>query len=165
MARDYFSLGSAPFAEECVSLSPDEDYLPAMRQECNRFIGVMRKIMGEEPPGAKLAIMSNPHDFGTYLDVVCYFDDQNEAAVDYAARCELEVPEYWPTEEAPPEEQVKPKPDRVCDSCSMLAYGQGLEDDASQQLLMMELGADVEDHICDAVDDQSITCACGCRSR
>lgn len=96
MGRDYFSLGSAPYAEECVSVNPDEDYLPAMRAECNRFIGVMRKIMGDEPPGAKLAIMSHSHDFGTYLDVVCYFDDQNELALDYAARCERDVPEFWP---------------------------------------------------------------------
>jgi hypothetical protein len=40
-------------------------------------------------------VKSNPHDFGTYLTVVCEFDSANEAAASYAYRCDAEAPEEW----------------------------------------------------------------------
>jgi len=40
----------------------------------------LRRTLGNEPPGARLAIRENPHDFGTYLSVVCHYDpDKSEA--------------------------------------------------------------------------------------
>lgn len=92
---DYISIGSAPSDENCVQVNPKLDYLPAMQEECGRFIELLRKIHGPEPEGARLRIKSNPHDFGTYLDVVCYFNDDLPEAVAYAFRLEAHVPRTW----------------------------------------------------------------------
>ena len=53
---------------------------------------------------------------------------------------------------------------RVCDSCLDAAYDMGLEDRESQVTIMVEMGADVEDHLCDEVEtDGEIRCGCACR--
>jgi len=93
--RDCVELGSSPAEEECVSVTPDGGYLPAMRAECRRYIDLIRHVCGEEPEGARLAIKSNPHDFGTYLEVVCWYDDDDEEAADYAWSLESRVPATW----------------------------------------------------------------------
>ena len=93
--REYMAIGPAPFDEPCVQVSRDVDYLPAMRDECRRFIKLIRKKLGPEPPGAHLGIKSNPHDFGTYLEVGCYFDDTDEQQTDYAYLCEADAPTTW----------------------------------------------------------------------
>ena len=95
MPRDYMEIGSAPWEEECVSVNPDTDYLPSMRAECNRFINRIREVHGEEPEGAELRVKSNSHDFGTYLEVVCYFSDTDEDAMAYAYKCQDEMPAKW----------------------------------------------------------------------
>ncbi len=90
--RDYLNIGSSPCAEKCVQVG-EPNYAVESRKECNRFIELIRKCLGEEPDGATLAIKSFPHDFGTYHEVVCYYDDTNEVAIDYAFKCESEAPE------------------------------------------------------------------------
>lgn len=104
--RDYMSIASAPYEEECVQVNPKEDYLPAMRAECQRFMELIRKKLGPESEGAHLAIKSFPHDFGTYLEVVCYYDDENEEAARYAYRCETEAPRTWDDDKPVQKEQV-----------------------------------------------------------
>jgi hypothetical protein len=52
-----------------------EDYMPRARAECQRFIALLRRKCGPEPEGARLAVKSFLHDFGDYLEVVCYFDE------------------------------------------------------------------------------------------
>lgn len=93
--NDYIEIGSAPCDEACVQVDPHKDYLPAMRAEFNRFIDLIRKKLGSEPEGARLQVKSNPHDFGTYLEVACYYDDENEEAKTYAYLCESDAPKTW----------------------------------------------------------------------
>ncbi len=95
MARDYLSIASAPYDEDCVQVTDKKPYLDDMRAECRRFLELVRKKLGSEPPGAQLAIKSFPHDFGTYLEVVCLYDDENEAASRYAFHCESDAPRTW----------------------------------------------------------------------
>jgi hypothetical protein len=92
--KDYFSIGSSPIEETCVQLGT-ENYAERAKQECKRFIELIRKNIGEEPDGAQLGIKGFDHDFGRYYEVVCYFDDSNKDAVDYAIRCEKEMPLKW----------------------------------------------------------------------
>lgn len=92
--RDYIDIGPSPAAEDCAQLGTD-DYSELAREECKRFIAFIRKHKGEEPAGARLAIKSNAHDFGTYYEVVCYFDDECEEATNYAFACESDLPEHW----------------------------------------------------------------------
>ncbi len=93
--RDHISIASAPALEDSVQVNAQGDYHDAMKAECRRFLELIRKKLGPEPPGAMLAVKSNPHDFGTYYEVACHFDDQDEEAREYAFRCEAEAPTTW----------------------------------------------------------------------
>lgn len=92
--RDYMNIGSSPPEEDCVCLG-EEDYSRRARIECRQYIEALRKKLGEEPEGASLGIKSFPHDFGTYMEVVCYFDTDNKESLDYACKCEGDGPMTW----------------------------------------------------------------------
>ena len=92
--KDFLNIGSTPPAEDCEQLGPDYDVQKA-KEECQRYIDLLRKTLGDEPEGARLAIKGFDHDFGRYYEVVCYYYDDNQESVDYAYRCEGEGPENW----------------------------------------------------------------------
>jgi len=92
--RDWIDIGPTPPAEPCAQLG-SPDYYDRARKECRVYIALLRRSLGEEPPGARLRIRSNPHDFGDYLSVECLFDDAIQTSVHYAFRCEAEGPENW----------------------------------------------------------------------
>ena len=92
--RNYISIGSSPCDEPCAQVGQLE-YYPKAMAECKRFIDVIRKKLGDEPSGAHLAVKSNPHDFGNYLEVICYFEDSNKETSEYALRCESDAPTTW----------------------------------------------------------------------
>jgi hypothetical protein len=95
MAKDFIFIGGTPAEEPCVGINERGDYHEAMKAECRRFIAFLRAHFGREPVGAALKVKSQEHDFGTYYEVVCWYDDQIEAAVDYAYQCEGEAPSHW----------------------------------------------------------------------
>ena len=92
--RDYFSIGPTPSEEDCAQVG-QPDYRRKAIEECQRFIELIRTTLGPEPPGAELAIKSFPHDFGTYYDVVVWFEPDDAAALAYAQRCEDDAPRTW----------------------------------------------------------------------
>lgn len=162
MARDYIDIGPAPGDEDCVQVGA-EDYDRRARAECNRYIEEIRAVVGAEPEGARLAVKSNPHDFGAYLSVVCYYEDSNDEATSYAFRCENNAPRRWtiPSRE-------RDTTDRICNSC--LSAAQEETGELDQQLLgiiMAELGSDLADHLCDQVEDPNLPfhCLCACQRR
>ena len=164
MASDYINIGPAPAEEDCAQVG-SKDYNRRMRVETNRFMELIRKKLGPEPEGAHLTVKAFPHDFGTYYEVVCYYDDTQEEAVKYAFRCESEAPGMW-EEESKDAATVQLK-DRlnapVCDSCTNAAHDEGAG--AIAELLMLELGADMADHLCDEVETGGqIVCGCACRN-
>jgi hypothetical protein len=85
--RDYVDTGiTTPPGEECAQIGSREyDYRTRARKEARAYIGQLRRVLGEEPPGAYLSVKAHPHDFGT--------DDS--LAEDYAFRCEMNGPETW----------------------------------------------------------------------
>ena len=95
--ENYLVLAPAPIEEDCVCVG-EEDYLPRARAECQRFIALLRTKCGPEPEGARLAVKSFLHDFGDYLEVVCYFDENLPASVAYALHCEDNLPATWDDE-------------------------------------------------------------------
>jgi len=60
---------------------------------------VLRKKFGPEPEGAWLSVKWFSHDCGHSCAVVCYYNTDMPASVDYARRCKSEAPTTW--EEAP----------------------------------------------------------------
>ena len=107
--RDYVSIGSAPCDEDCVQVTKEGDYHEAMKTECRRFLELIRKKLGPEPPGTRLAVKANPHDFGTYYDVICYFNDNDDEGRHYAFRCEAQSPRTWGDDKLTPEEETTEK--------------------------------------------------------
>ena len=91
---DYIEIGSVPSGEPCESLGPNYNPVQA-KFECRLFIEQLRRTFGEEPVGARLKIKENHHDFGTYHEVACNYNENNEEACEYAFRCESEMPEFW----------------------------------------------------------------------
>jgi len=91
---DYLEIGPNPFEENCVQVG-EEDYCRKARIECLHYIEALRKKLGEEPYAAFLTIKRNSHDFGTYYEVICKYDDEVQEAVDYALKCESEGPATW----------------------------------------------------------------------
>ena len=92
--KNFFVIGPTPIEEECAQVG-EPDYRRRALQECQRFIQLLRDIFGPEPEGAALRIKSFEHDFGTYHDVVCWFDPDMPESVDYAIRCENNTPITW----------------------------------------------------------------------
>ena len=92
--RDFLNIGPVPCDEECAQVGC-ENYKKLAMDECFKFIDVIRKKLGNEPKGADLIVKAFPHDFGTYYEVVCYYDDQNEKATEYAFKCESDSPTTW----------------------------------------------------------------------
>ena len=92
--RDYLSIGPTPCEESCAQVG-DPDYCEKALPECRRFIELLRQKFGLEPAGAWLSIKWFPHDFGSYCEVVCNFDTTIEESVEYALRCEAELPATW----------------------------------------------------------------------
>jgi hypothetical protein len=92
--ENYLVLTPAPTEEDYVCVG-EEDYMSRARTECQRFITLLRRKFGPEPEGARLAVKSFLHDFGNYLDVVCYFDEALLESVEYALHCEDNLPATW----------------------------------------------------------------------
>jgi len=92
--RDYLTIGSSPNDEDCVQTG-SENYNVRQKKECRLYIEAIRKKLGKESKGASLELKSFPHDFGTYTEVVCYFDSEIEESIEYAYKCEGESPATW----------------------------------------------------------------------
>lgn len=91
---DYVEIGSAPADEECAQVG-EQDYETKARAQCDAFIKLIIRHLGEPPHGARLRTKGFEHDFGTYYVVVAFYQDGDEAAFDYAFRCEAEAPTTW----------------------------------------------------------------------
>jgi len=92
--REYLPIGSSPCEENCAQVG-SPNYREQAFDECMRFITLIREKLGQEPKGAELRIKSFPHDFGSYYEVVCYYDENNEEAINYAYNCEANAPIKW----------------------------------------------------------------------
>lgn len=90
----FLCLGSSPPEENCAKVGQPE-YAKQVRQECRRYIEIIRKFVGKEPVNCELKIKSFPHDFGTYYEVVCCFEETDEIAMTYAFKCENNGPLTW----------------------------------------------------------------------
>jgi len=92
--KDCMDIGPTPPAEDCAQLG-EPGYYEKAQEEGKRYIALIRKKLGKEPEGAHLRLVGHNHDFGTYYEVACYYDDQNEEAMHYAYRCESDGPQTW----------------------------------------------------------------------
>ena len=92
---DYLTIGSAPCDEECEQANVSGTNYERMRAECLALIRQIRRQLGTEPEGARLAAKFFRDGINGYYMVVCHYDSKTKAALDYAFRCEMECPARW----------------------------------------------------------------------
>lgn len=77
--RDYLSLGSTPCNEECAQLGSD-GYREQARKECGAYKRQLQRIVDAKgatvPEDFTLAVKGFQHDYGTYFEVVAYFESE-----------------------------------------------------------------------------------------
>lgn len=94
MQRDIVYLGSTPAEEECAQIG-QPDYPEASKAECRAFITAIKRVCGEPPEGAVLRVKTEQHDFGQYREVIVEYDGNNQAAAEYAQKCDEHAPTTW----------------------------------------------------------------------
>jgi hypothetical protein len=74
MSRDFLTLGSTPWNEDCAGVG-QPDYEARSIAECKRYKTLLEELF-PVPDGVYgcFGIKSFQHDFGTYREVVAYFD-------------------------------------------------------------------------------------------
>ncbi|HCR54520.1 MAG TPA: hypothetical protein DIW27_08900 [Cytophagales bacterium] len=73
---------TTPSDERCAQLG-DADYLKNARAEARAYINQLLRVYGANPPGTRFACVRCPHDFGTYLDIRFYYDDEDQCHLKY----------------------------------------------------------------------------------
>ena len=92
--KTFLALAPAPVQEDCAQVGTP-GYRDRALQECARFIQLLRQKFGPEPEGARLSVKWFAHDFGPYCEVVCYYNTDLQASVEYAFTCEDDLPATW----------------------------------------------------------------------
>ena len=91
---DYLTLGPAPAGEDCVQVGC-YDYQVKAKKECKKYIKLLEKKFKDRPEECSFIIKSNPHDFGSYLEVNVKFNSENEEQTKFAYNVERNQPETW----------------------------------------------------------------------
>ena len=95
---DYIDLGSSPCDEDCAQVGSD-NYRHRARTECTAYINQLKRMfptLSDTP--VTLRIKSNPHDFGTYYEVIAEFNENDPRACALAYAMENGAPATWDDE-------------------------------------------------------------------
>jgi len=98
--KETLELGTtSPLDAPCVQVCQDRDYMSMMRREGRVFKSMLERLaeagtFGEQG-NAYFRIASNPHDFGSYLDVEIVWSDTDEVGEAFAYAVESGIPEDW----------------------------------------------------------------------
>lgn len=95
MSRTDFDLLSTTPPDEPCAQTDDANYHATATAEGIRYMKLLRESLGAEPVGSKMSLRRNPHDYGSYITVVYFFDDDNEEHWKYMHRLEEEGPQHW----------------------------------------------------------------------
>jgi hypothetical protein len=90
-------IGTVPAGEECQQIGTRDYDAQKARIEATVYKRQLIRMRGEPPPDCWLVVQGQPHDFGTYYEVVVKWEGDNEAAVQYAYDMERNAPEFWDT--------------------------------------------------------------------
>lgn len=91
---DYIHLsGTTPYDERCAQVGSD-NYMILARMEAHAYIRQLTRSFGANPAGTKLILAHNPHDFGTYIDIRFFYDDEDKHQISYMALVECGCAEW-----------------------------------------------------------------------
>jgi len=99
MTIETYYLGSGP-ADEDIAQVGSVDYDVRSHAETQAWLAQLRRMLISRghttlPTGFRLSVARQPHDFGTYLEVICRFNDSDECSVDLAQLLDGEAPTRW----------------------------------------------------------------------
>ena len=94
-------IGSSPWGEECAQVGQKDYYIIAYR-ECAAYKKQLCRILRSNgfdpdtmPEGFALVVKGIQNDFGTYYEVVCRFNGDDERSWEIASFIESNAPEMW----------------------------------------------------------------------
>lgn len=91
--RDYLNIGSTPTEEECFPCGH-----PLAHRECRIYCEQLKR----EFPRGVFTVKSFPHDFGSYYEVVAWYNAEEESeAMTAAFDAESSAHPYWDAYAAP----------------------------------------------------------------
>lgn len=80
---DYIHLSrTTPCDEPCAQVG-SENYMQRARIEARVYMDQLKRSFGNNPNGSFFKVVRCPHDFGTYLDIRLYYDDEQQGHVQY----------------------------------------------------------------------------------
>lgn len=94
--RDYITISATPLGESCAQVGTD-NYNEQSRIETKVFAQQCIRVLEEQfdEIACLISIKSFPHDFGSYREVVAYFDGEDDNSVKQAYWLESHTPEEW----------------------------------------------------------------------
>ena len=87
--RDYLTIGTVPTDEDCTGNEPTGAYVTAQRRESALFAMQIRRHY-PEPDEGYVTVKRFPHEFGGYYEACVVFDDEDEAATNWAFQVEAD---------------------------------------------------------------------------
>jgi len=97
--KNYLVLGSTPCNEDCAQVGND-NYYDQSQIELHVYGKYIHRIFPQilASKTLYLKIKSFPHDFGTYRELVLYYDDSNEEELSLAYSIDEFLPRNWDEE-------------------------------------------------------------------
>lgn len=90
--RDYIEIGTTPCNESCCQVGRD-NYSKYGLLEAREFKRMLKSIYADKLDLVTFSIKTFPHDFGSYYDVVVYYD--NDEGMNEAYEIEDSYPTDW----------------------------------------------------------------------
>jgi hypothetical protein len=87
--KDYLTIGTVPTDEDCTYNEPTGAYVTAQRREALAFAEQIRRHY-PEPDEGYVTVKRFAHDFGGYFEACVVFDDEDEAATNWAFQVEAD---------------------------------------------------------------------------
>lgn len=96
---DYLNIGPTPYNVDCAQVG-QSNYQTLSTIECRAFALQCKRVLESYFPEVKVrvGIKSFPHDFGTYWEVVVYYDPDNRDEVEQALYLESADLSDWDEE-------------------------------------------------------------------
>lgn len=92
--KEYISLDVVPPEENSPQVGELSYNVEAVKC-ADRYIELLKKVMGPPPSNVFIKKKWNGHDFGQYLDIIVTFDTDDVEGTKYALACESYGPLTW----------------------------------------------------------------------
>ena len=95
MSYQTMTIGASPCEESCAQVG-HPGYEARSRRECLVFRRMLERLfpLADDVP-ARFAVISSPHEFGTYREVCVRYEDSDARACDHAYAVEANTPAQW----------------------------------------------------------------------